>query len=215
MVDLLRQWYPIYATRVVAGALDVPVAAVYQKAQRLGLGKSPDFLASTASGRLGRHNVGGVSTRFAKGQVPWNKGTHFVSGGRSAETRFKPGQKPRSWLPVGSYRIVPDGILELKVNDLPGPNHIRWHPVHRLVWIKAHGPVPPGHLVVFKPGRRTSVLEEITLDRIECISRADNARRNHPRSKSPELARLVQLKGAITRQVNRIVREHEEREGTQ
>ncbi|KYZ79032.1 hypothetical protein PTBPS01_03975 [Burkholderia pseudomallei] len=58
----------------------------------------------------------------------------------------------------------------------------------------------------------TNKLEEITLDRVECISMAENARRNHPRSKSPELAKLVQLKGAITRQVNRIAREAKEQE---
>ena len=62
----------------------------------------------------------------------------------------------------------------------------------------------------FKPGMKTNVLEQITLDRVECISMAENARRNHPRNKHPELAKLVQLKGAITRQVNRINREAQE-----
>lgn len=64
--------------------------------------------------------------------------------------------------------------------------------------------------MVFKPGMKTAVLEEITLDRVECISLAENARRNHPRNKHPEYARLVQLRGAITRQVNRINREAQE-----
>jgi hypothetical protein len=54
---------------------------------------------------------------------------------------------------------------------------------------------------------------DITADKLECISRAQHAHRNHPRNKSPELAKLAQLKGAITRQVNRINREHEERQG--
>lgn len=83
--------------------------------------------------------------------------------------------------------------------------------MHRLVWEAANGPVPAGHIVVFKPGMRTVVLEEITLDRVELITRAENARRNHPRSRDPELGRLVQLKGAITRQVNRIAREAQEK----
>jgi hypothetical protein len=87
----------------------------------------------------------------------------------------------------------------------------RWTPVARLVWKEANGPIPEGHIVVFKPGQRTAQLELITVDRLECIDRAEHARRNHPRSKSPELARLVQLKGAITRQVNRIAREAEQR----
>ncbi|MEG0000594.1 hypothetical protein [Comamonas sp.] len=114
-------------------------------------------------------------------------------------------------MPVGSYRINKDGHLQRKIGEASGANHKRWRNVAELLWIEANGPLPAGHIVIFRPGMRTAVLEEITLDRIECISRADNARRNHPANKSPELARLVQLKGAITRQVNRIAREAEER----
>lgn len=65
--------------------------------------------------------------------------------------------------------------------------------------------------MIFRPGMRTAALVEIILERIECITRAENSRRNHPANKSPELTRLVPLKGAITPQVNRIARETEER----
>jgi hypothetical protein len=39
------------------------------------------------------------------------------------------------------------------------------------------------------------------------ITRAQHARRNHPNTRSPELGRLYQLKGQITRQVNRLQKE--------
>jgi hypothetical protein len=219
MLQLLREWYPRYAGEVVAGALEIPLSAVYSKAAKLGLRKSAEFLASDLAGRIrrGKQHPAMIASRFQTGLVPWNKGKHVVAGGRSAETRFKPGQQPHTTLPIGSLRLVPAGsgsklkVLERKVNDLPGPNHVRWHPVHRLVWIAMHGPVPKDHIVVFRPGLRTTVLEEITVDRLECITRGQNATRNHPRARSPELAELVQLKGAITRQVNRIAREHKER----
>jgi hypothetical protein len=108
-------------------------------------------------------------------------------------------------------RVCSDGYLERKLTDDPAivPAR-RWVAVHRIVWEAAHGPIPAGHIVCFKPGKKTAVLEEVTSDRLECITRAENARRNHPRNHSPELARLVQLKGAITRQVNRIAREAQE-----
>jgi hypothetical protein len=215
MLQLLRDQYPNTASRDIAETLKASLSAVYQKANALGLKKSAEFLASEKAGRIqrGRQDPRLVATQFQKGFVPWNKGVSVVAGGRSAETRFKPGHRPQTWVPVGSYRLVHGGskdphlILQLKVNDLPGPSHVRWHSVHRLVWIETNGPVPDGHIVVFKPGQRTTVAEEIAVDRLECITRAVNAKRNHPRSKSPELGRLVQLKGAITRQVNRISRE--------
>ena len=79
-----------------------------------------------------------------------------------------------------------------------------------LVWCEANGPLPPKHIVVFKPGQRTLELTEITLNKLECITRRENARRNHPINSNPALAKLIQLKGAITRQVNRINRAAQE-----
>jgi hypothetical protein len=212
-VDLLAAMYPHCHTTDVAAWLDRPVPRVYAAAQARDIRKSVEFLASVTAGRIqrGKKHPKMMATQFQPGLVPWNKGTHYVAGGRSAQTRFKPGTKPHTTMPLGSYRINPDGHLQRKVSEARGSNSKRWRNVAELVWVEANGPLPAKHLVVFKPGQRTAKLEEITLDRVECISMAENARRNHPRNRSPELARLVQLKGAITRQVNRITREAEQR----
>lgn len=194
----LRALYADTPTRSIATALGRTEASVGMKAVAIGLRKSAEFMAGEFSGRL------------TPGNVPPNKGKHYPARGRSAETQFKPGQKPHTTLPVGSYRINRDGHLQRKIGEEPGCNSKRWRCVAELVWCEANGPLPPKHIVVFKPGLKTAVLEEITLDRVECISLAENARRNHPRNKSPELAKIVQLKGAITRQVNRIKREADE-----
>ena len=42
----------------------------------------------------------------------------------------------------------------------------------------AHGPVPDGHIVPFKPGMATTVAEQITVDRLELYSRAANMAQN-------------------------------------
>lgn len=211
--NVLRDVYPDKLAADVAALLGRTVRMVYQRAAALGIKKSAAFYASDISARIRRshQNPAMVATRFKPGLVPWNKGTNFKAGGRSAETRFTPGTKPHNTQPIGSYRINRDGHLQRKVSEAKGSNSKRWRGVAELVWIAANGPLPPKHMVVFKPGMFSRVLEEITVDRVECISMAENARRNHPRNKSPELARLVQLKGAITRQVNRINREAQER----
>jgi len=202
----LVRLYPDTKTIELAAAMGRKLSSVHTKAAALGLKKSAAFNASKASGRI------------QPGQKPWNTGRKgWQAGGRSALTRFTTGMLPPNTVPVGSYRIITEKNggqhLEQKVREVPGPNHKRWTPVSRLVWEAAHGPVPHGCIVVFKPGRRTLVLQDITLDRLECITRAENARRNHPLSSNPELAKLCQLKGAITRQVNRITREHEQHQG--
>lgn len=206
---LLRLRYPGEPTATLAAELGLGTRQVYAHAHFLGLRKNAAYLASIFSGRIahGLQNPAMISNRFQPGHISWNKGTHFAAGGRSAQTRFQPGNKPQTTLPVGSYRINKDGHLQRKIGETPGNNSRRWRGVAELVWMAAHGPLPPKHIVVFRPGQFTRVLEEITLERVECISMAENARRNHPRNKSHELGRLVQLKGAITRQVNRINRE--------
>jgi hypothetical protein len=152
-------------------------------------------------------------TQFKPGHTPWNAGLKgFQSGGRSALTHFAKGEQPHNTMCLGSYRIITSkaGLrqLERKMSDTPGPNHRRWVPVARLVWEAVHGTVAKGSFVVFKAGQRSCVLEDITIDRLQCLTRAQNAQLNHPRSKSVEIAKLCQLKGVITRQVNRIAREH-------
>ena len=216
----LVRLYPDTKTIDLAAAMGRKLSSVHTKAAALGLKKSAAFNASKASGRIqpGPPGPGSKATQFKPGQKPWNTGRKgWQAGGRSALTRFTTGMLPPNTVPVGSYRIITEKNggqhLEQKVREVPGPSHKRWTPVSRLVWEAAHGPVPPGCIVVFKPGRRTLVLQDITLDRLECITRAENARRNHPISSNPELAKLCQLKGAITRQVNRITREHEQHQG--
>ena len=172
--------------------------AVGAMAGKLGLSKSEAFMQSHQS-------------RFKKGLTPWNKGAQYQPGGRCAETQFKPGNRPHTWVPIGSYRIDKTGTLQRKVSDDPGGPHKRWRSVHELVWIERHGPVPRGCVTVFKPGQKTADLQQITIDRIECITRAELMRRNSAWTNlPPEVARLVQLRGALNRQINRITRKQQD-----
>lgn len=104
----------------------------------------------------------GYDGRFPKGNRPWNAGGHYAAGGRSAETRFKPGQLPHTWMPKGSERVNSDGYLDVKVEE---PN--KWRAKHRLIWEAAHGPIPKGHAIIFADGDKTNV----QLDNLVLVSR--------------------------------------------
>lgn len=217
---MLRWLYPDFKADEVAQCIGRSVGSVHRKAVLLEIGKSEAFKASFASDRIQAVNTDPrmLATRFEPGHKTWNEGVKGSTGlhENCRKTQFKPGQKPHTTAPVGAYRInVTKGIprLEQKTNDKPGPNHVRWIPVTRLVWEQHNGPIPPKHIVVFADSKQaTTVLEEITVDKLICISRKENARRNSLYSKDHELGRLAQLKGAITRQINRITREHKEKQ---
>jgi hypothetical protein len=204
-VALLRQSYATYRTGVIAQVLGRRESNVYQKATKLGLKKDRECVRQWSREAMADPNHGGHRSRFVQGQEPANKGKKHPPGwspGRMSQTQFKRGNKPVTWLPVGTYRVN-DGMLERKVNDLPGPPNVRWHAVSRIVWEEAHGPVPKGHVVVFKPGRQTTELEDITLDAVELITRRELMRRNSVHTVyPPELARTVQLRGVLTRAIN-------------
>lgn len=214
--ELLRELYPDMPTQVLAVVTERSERAVYERARTLGLKKSPAYLASSYAGRIGRGERRGSATEFRAGMTPWNKGRHYVAGGRSAETRFKPGRaahEARNYRPIGSLRVSKDGYLERKVTDNPALAPARrWVGVHRLVWEAAHGPVPNGYAVTFKPGRRTTDASSITPDALELTHRADLMRRNTRHNLPPELNDLVQLRGALNRKINNRSRRREEQD---
>lgn len=216
---VMREFYPHLTGEDMADVLKRTPSSVFQRAKKLGLEKSQEFLASDRSGRIqrGRQDPRLAATQFKKGQESWNKGLKGVVGVQEAcrATQFKkgrPAHEARNYKPIGTLRVNADGILERKVTDDPNVYPARrWVPVTRLVWEAANGPIPAGHVVRFKQGMATTVPELVTLDRLECISRVENMRRNSVHTVyPPEVARLVQLRGALNRQINQRTRAAEE-----
>jgi hypothetical protein len=210
-ISLLRSMYPHCMTEDVAAWLGRSLSSVYQAARTHDLWKSEEYLASDCAKRIqrGHQNEAMIATRFKPNQQAWNKGLRGVVGVQEAcrATQFKPGRpahEARNYRPIGSQRVTRDGMLERKVTDDPSVYPARrWVSVPRLVWEAAHGSIPPASVVRFKPGQHTTDPELVTLDRLECISRIDNMRRNSVHAVyPPEVARLAQLRGALNRQIN-------------
>lgn len=202
--QLLREEYADTQTKAIASVLGRHVRGVYQKAADLGLKKSAEYMSYEVASRIAGGKKG-AATRFKTGLVPWNKGKAHPTTGRAVETQFKPGQMSgrakELWQPIGTYRVNPDGYLDVKVAD-DGPPQKRWERVHRLVWEQANGPIPEGHIVVFKPGRRTTELEAITADGLECITRTELVTRNSIHRYPPELKHAIRLVAKLKRRID-------------
>jgi hypothetical protein len=104
---------------------------------------------------------------FPKGHVP-----HPNAGPKGPnKSSFKKGNKPQTWMPVGSETVDKDGYLKRKVADT-GTKKNNWVHVHRLTWEQHHGrKIPAGHIVIFVDGNNRNFEPE----NLRLISRADNA----------------------------------------
>ena len=213
---ILRARYGTTPTDKLARILDRPVRSLYAKANSLGLAKEPEYFEQGEGGRLRKGDTRGIGSRFQPGQKPWNTGMKgWKSGGRSEETRFKPGrpaQESHNYLPVGTTRRHKSDYLEKKITDDPGIYPAkRWVAVHRLVWEAAHGPVPKGHVVTFRAGMKTLVEAEITLDRLELITRRELMLRNsHHSNYPPEVSEVIRLRAVLTRKIRNREHRHEQ-----
>jgi len=198
--------YPHEKTRKIALDIGMTEAQVFRKAKLLDLKKTQEYLDSPDACRLRREDSPGIAFRFPKGHVPANKGVKGISYPGSEATQFKKGEmSPRCkamYKPIGSHRInTSDGYLERKMTDgLRGG--LRWKAVHRIVWEEVNGAIPKGFVVRFRAGMKTMELDEITVDRLEMISMADNMRRNTIHNLPPALKQVIQLTGALKRKIN-------------
>ena len=202
--ELLRLHYADSRTEDLAVVLSTTVPKVLGKANSMGLKKSPELVAQMAREAMDRPDHGARKHNFPKGHVPANKGLRrpgFVAGDM-ARTQFKKGNRPHTWVPVGSYRVNPDGQLEVKLNDDPGPYFVRWKPVHRLVWEAKHGPVPAGMKLAFKPGMKTTDPKLITVDVLELLTHAELMARNTIHRYPDDLKKAIRLVAKVKRKLH-------------
>lgn len=206
---IMRKRYPHESTKAVAKLLRRSVASVYARADKLGLEKTKEYLASPAACRLRRGDHVGAAFQYKKGHVPANKGTRRpgFAPGRMRETQFKKGEQGINTMPVGSTRLV-DGYVYRKVSEIRNVPWTRnWVIEHRLIWEEANGPIPPGHALAFRNGDKT----DIRLDNIECITKRELMARNTVHNLPKPLVQAIQLLGALNRQINKREKDRNEK----
>jgi hypothetical protein len=174
--EYILKYYPVSTSLEIARQLGRSLSSVYSRAGILGVKKSEQFLKDpTLNPQLAKFLEGGRKTRFKKGDSAFNKGLkqkEFMSKdsiNRTKATRFKKGDRPANWKPVGSTRINVDGYVEVKVKE---PR--TWKLQHRVLWEEHHGKIPKAHAVIFKNNNSL----DIRIDNLELITLAENMARN-------------------------------------
>jgi hypothetical protein len=115
--------------------------------------------------------------RFPKGHVPKNKGRKGYCAPGSEKGWFGPGHPGYRFniRSIGSERVNVNGYVEVKVSDIKTQiakeRQKNWKAKHVVVWEKANGPVPKGHIVIFLDADKS----HIVLKNLMMISREVHA----------------------------------------
>lgn len=134
-------------------------------------GTNLSYKALAATGK--RYGIkSGRTGRFSKGHIPFNKGKKGISYPGMEATQFKKGNRPHTWMPIGSERVTPDGYVQIKIQD--GNKQKNWKGKHILLWEAANGPVPKGRVVIFGDGNKRN----FDLDNLILITRKQLVRLN-------------------------------------
>lgn len=206
-IDYLVSNYRRYSLNELSKHLGRSVNAITDKANKLSITRKGEELKSYFREKSLK-NEKFINTQFKKNHIPYNKGVkgYVTSDSIKIEnmksTQFKKGLRPKNWKPVGSERILKRcGYIEVKIAE---PNV--WEQKHRLVWKKHNGDIPAGVNIQFKDGNR----QNCEIDNLYVIDRHEQMKQNSYRRYGEEYARLVQLKGAVKRQINIIKRTNNE-----
>lgn len=199
---ILRAKYPHVQTSKLLPLLPGrTLTTIYQHAVNMGLRKTPKYLASPDACRLRRGDNVGWAHRFPKGHVPANKGLRRPgwAPGRMRETQFKKGNFSKRWdrdaYCVGALRINSDGGLDIKVKE----GLRAWESLARYTWRTERGPLPAG--AVIRPINGDP--HDTRLKNLKLGTKASVMLENTYHRYPKEIAQLIQLRGALQRQINK------------
>ncbi|PSR53885.1 hypothetical protein AHMF7605_10335 [Adhaeribacter arboris] len=159
----LRDNYRVKSYSVIAKKLKRKTGAIANTAWRLGLKRTPEEQRAIFL----KYNTGCYKIGHRPTNADQLKGRHL-----SPQTEFKKGQQAINLKPVGTITIRNDqrGVPYRWIKLSDGT----WQPLHIHNYIKAYGPVPEGHIVVF----RNKDTMNAAPNNLECITKAVNALRN-------------------------------------
>lgn len=195
----LLELFPNSSNKELAKRFNVLQDSLESFARKRGVKKSEEWKQKTKCGQ------------FLKGNVPANKGVKMSKEdyAKRKSTMFKKGCKPINVNNIGHKRLSKDGYIYIKTSNtrLSSGFNSNYELLHRVIWREHNGAIPEGYNVQFKDGDR----KNCNIDNLYLISRADQMKNeNSPHVKYPkEIVELMQLKGAINRQINKHQSKHE------
>jgi hypothetical protein len=203
-LDELKRDYPATSSAGLAKRYGCTLSAIYRASWGLGLKKDREFMRREQKLNFTEDHP---ARKFwiRKGTAPHNKGkkqTEYMSPEaieKVKRTWFKKGYLPPNTLQ--DYAITERRDSSGRIYKYIRTGLAKWVPYHRYLWEQKCGKIPKGYNIQFKDGNT----QNCTVDNLYMISQPDQMRNeNSYLVRYPdEIRQLVQLKGALTRQINK------------
>jgi hypothetical protein len=193
--QFLRENYLTIPTKRMSAILGRADSVARQRMKILGLKVPADIIAQFRA-----------ESQIKAGNVPFNKGRKLAewmsrkSIAASKAGRFKPGGLPATTLYNGCITIRTDnrGVKSKWIRT----SKARWVPLARFKWAKKHGRIKRGIKIIHKDGNAMNC----NLSNLLALTAGQLMKRNSYHNYPKPLARLVQLRGALNRQINKHVK---------
>lgn len=205
IIDDLKKRYPHESAKQLAIKYGFSYSSVLNMAFKLGLKKDPYFIVEHNRKQMLNPNHPARKYCIKKGNIPSNKGkkqSEYMTPEqikKTVNTQFKKGNRPANYRPIGSERTDKEGYVLIKSrNGLKG-----WDLKHRVIWEKHYGEIPAGANIQFKDGNKLNCED---INNLYMITKSDQLKyENSLHVRYPEeIKKIIQLKGALRRQINKI-----------
>jgi hypothetical protein len=189
-VEILIATFPHKPTTIIANQLGKKYNAVAQKANRLGLRKTPEYMKTAYE----CNKTNGQKAWYKKGGTPINKGRKMSPEQyeKCRKTMYKPGARPHNETYNGYERITKDGYIEVRIIKSV------FIAKHRWVWEQTHGKLPDNMLITFKDKNPLNV----NLDNLIAISKAEHMIRNGIHNYPPEVVQTIRLLSKLNKKIS-------------
>lgn len=200
-VRYVAEHYATMSAREISEKLGCSHSWVVTVAKELGMRKSSEWIAERARMVALSFRNGSQATQFKPGHRPMNKGkrqTEYMSPeqiAKTAATRFKKGNRPVGWRPVGSERVNVEGYREIKMREgLRG-----WDPKHKVVWEAYNGEVPKGYCISFLNGDK----QDCRIQNLYLKTKRELLMENGLASYPKEVRDIIHLRAVLKREINK------------
>lgn len=188
----LKKYYLSKAINKLASDVGRSETFVNTRLRQLGLVRPPEVIERFK--QLGRRKIGNVPPNKGKKQKEWMS---RAGRKRIKATQFKLGHLP--------HNTRTDFEIAIR-NDSSGHKYQyirvalgKWVPLHRYNWEKAKGKIRGNLKLVFKDGNTMNC----EVQNLELLTPAQLMERNSWYRYPTELGKIIQLQGALTRQINK------------